>query len=463
MLRKYPALIGFIFLISGSLNIPLWITITSAIIGIVSLFRRWLTAWLLLIPVGAFHYWVHQIPPPDNIGKLNGLKITADGYMRGAHIMEIKRVIIDADSFEINGTVGIIPKLNFLWGTKLRVAGAIAIPPDTGNFNWKEYFKGEGTGYILTPRYIKRLQNHNILFRFRKKLHDLVVENINGTESRSLVLALLLGDRSQLSTYIKDSFRRTGTFHLLALSGLHVGFIFSLILLLLVFFRLPMRVSLGISILGLILYLLVIGARPSLVRGTIFIISFVIAFLLERPVIVLNSLGFAGLLSLYLYPYWLYNLGFQLSYLATLGILILVPLVPMTRNQAFNKVLILFAVSVFAQLFVSPLLVNKIGGVSLGAPILNVPLVALTWLLLAEGFMATLVHPISVWISKPFWALTEFIAKLILLITRTFASLDWIYIELKWGVKETVIGYIAVAILTLTALLLRRFAARSKG
>ena len=462
MLRKYPALIGLIFLILGSLNPPLWIIILITIIGALSLLRGWLSAWLLLIPVGAFHYWVHQIPYPNDVSNLKRQKIVAEGSLKGTHVLKVERVFFDTVAINATGTIGIIPKLDFLWGSKLRVEGTVDTPPDTSNFNWKEYFRGEGTNSILKVRYLKRLENQSLLFRLRKNLFNLVSQNIGGEESRALILALLLGDRTRLSPEIKMSFRRTGTFHLLALSGLHVGFIFSLILMFLVLFRVPMRASLGISILGLILYLLVIGPRPSLVRGTVFVISFVIAYLVERPVVVLNSLGFAGLLSLFLFPYWLFNLGFQLSYLATLGILLLVPLIPMFRNQILNKVLILFAVSVFAQLFVSPLLASKIGGISLGAPVLNVPLVVLTWLLLAEGFMATLFHPVSVWISKPFWILTEFIARLIIFITKTFASLDWIYIELKWGIKETMIGYVVVATLTLTALLLRKFVARSK-
>jgi len=457
LLRKYPALIGFLFLIVGSHQPSLWIIIPVTIIGIVSLLKKWLSAWLLLIPVGAFHYWVHQIPSPNNVSKLKGQKIIAEGSLKGTHVLTIERVFFDTVSVDITGTLGVIPKLDFLWGTRLKVVGTVDVPPDSGNFNWKEYFRGEGTNVLLNLKQLKKLENNSLLFRFRRSLSDLVSQNINGEESRALILALLLGDRSQLSSEIKTSFRRTGTFHLLALSGLHVGFIFSLILMFLLFLRIPRRMSLGISIIGLILYLLVIGSRPSLVRGTIFVISFVIAFLLERPVVVINSLGFAGLLSLFLYPYWLYNLGFQLSYLATFGILTLVPLVPMFRNQVLNKILILFAVSVFAQLFVSPLLANKIGGISLGAPILNVPLVVLTWFLLAEGFMAVFLHPFSAWVAKPFWILTEFIAKSIIFITKTFASLDWIYIEVNWRTKEMLIGYVVIGILTLIALSIKRF------
>ncbi|MGY8927758.1 MAG: ComEC/Rec2 family competence protein, partial [Flavobacteriales bacterium] len=134
--------------------------------------------------------------------------------------------------------------------------------------------------------------------------------------------ALILGNKELLSTEIKTSFSRAGAMHVLAVSGLHVGIILAFLIFVLerfprIFSR---RAAILISILFIWIYAGITGFSPSVLRATIMFSIIVFGDVFGKQSSRFNSLGFSAFLMIVWNPLIIYDIGFQLSYLAMLGI-----------------------------------------------------------------------------------------------------------------------------------------------
>ena len=125
--------------------------------------------------------------------------------------------------------------------------------------------------------------------------------------------AFILGDRSGLSKEVYSVFKYTGTVHILAISGLHIGII--------IFLLLVLRES-GLF---LLFYSFVTGLRPSVIRAVIMGTTFLLSFLVKKEYHVYNSLGLAAIIILAIWPWQVFDVGFQLSFLSVLSIIFLSP------------------------------------------------------------------------------------------------------------------------------------------
>lgn len=149
---------------------------------------------------------------------------------------------------------------------------------------------------------------------------------VTGEEARGIPSALLLGDKSMLADEVRRDFARAGVSHLLAISGLHMTLLFGIFAFLLRIIRIPKRVRaviLGICALG---YLFLLGFPPSATRAIIMLGVTYLSHLLSERTDPLTSLGLAGAVILICTPYAVADAGFWMSFLATLGLISLMPL-----------------------------------------------------------------------------------------------------------------------------------------
>ena len=187
-------------------------------------------------------------------------------------------------------------------------------------------------------------------------------------DTTSLLLALLCGDKSLLSTSIQANFTKSGAAHILALSGLHLGLIATLLSRLLSpLGNYPVakyaRCTITISLCAI--YTLACGAGASLVRAFIFICLGSIGKLLpHRKIPAVNLLLFAGLLQLCIRPDFAHELSFQLSYLACAGIILVFPQIrdwhPTRQGLSFG-IWKSLSLSISCQLFTAPLIWHTFG------------------------------------------------------------------------------------------------------
>ena len=205
------------------------------------------------------------------------------------------------------------------------------------------------------------------------------------SETSSFLLATLAADDSMISAEARGRFSLSGTAHVLALSGMHVAIIAALLFLVLLPLNLLSRAKWRwpVALAALWLYALLVGAPVSVVRAVIMLSLIALAEILERRPFPLNSLCAAALVILCFDPAQLYSVGFQLSFLAVGGILLLSrPLNPFCRDG------------------VQPPLFSEIVCVTLAATIATAPLVAFrfhifpVWFLLSNLVMLLLLPPL---------------------------------------------------------------------
>ncbi len=211
--------------------------------------------------------------------------------------------------------------------------------------------------------------------------------------------ALLVGDRMQLDVNIRRSFQLTGMMHVLAISGLHVGLIGAFLFGVLKLLRVPIRWRYSGLVGILLVYTLLTGAQPPVVRATLMISLWALARLISRPSSALNLLFAAALILLLIQPYQLFWVGFQLSFAAVLFILVGMQWMDrqewVKRWQAgkpWQRKLLRYgiypmAVTLWAQLGTLPMIVTYFHIVSPIAVLLNLIVLPVITLLLYLGLV----------------------------------------------------------------------------
>lgn len=196
-----------------------------------------------------------------------------------------------------------------------------------------------------------------------------------------LVRALLLGDRCELPRAWPQVLRRSGLAHLLAVSGLHVGL--WALLLFLASQPLPRSLRYLATIAGVVLYLLLVGPRPAVVRAALMGLLAFGALLAHRPPQALNALAWCVFALVLPQPDVIAELGFQLSFAATAGIVVLAPVYAerwWRRPRWLRRLRAPLAASFAAQVATLPFLVPATGTCHPVAILFN--LVAIPWLAL---------------------------------------------------------------------------------
>lgn len=223
---------------------------------------------------------------------------------------------------------------------------------------WYSVYLTEAT-YLKTGNRIVNWEN------WAEKLRDALVEKLARVlpdkEERSVVSALTLGYRTELDQETLDYFASTGAMHVLSVSGLHVALLFMILGFLLGVLK---RNKIGrilfptVMILFLWIYAFISGFSPPVQRATIMFTFVILGNELRRPVNIYNSLTASALLLILLDPNVIFDVGFQLSYLAIFGIVLVQPalfnLIKL-KNKLLNGLWALFTVSIAAQLVTFPL------------------------------------------------------------------------------------------------------------
>ena len=195
---------------------------------------------------------------------------------------------------------------------------------------------------------------------YQKKLLNILTSNFKG-EELAVISALLLGYKDLLDRETIMTYSSSGAMHVLAVSGLHVGIIYLVLNSLFLFFE---RIRYGnylkavLLILCLWAYALLTGLSPSVLRAVTMFSFIIIGSALKRETNIYNTLAASAFVLLLYNPYILLQVGFQLSYLAVLGIVYLQPKLYKllyTRNWLLDKIWAITTVSIAAQLATFPL------------------------------------------------------------------------------------------------------------
>ncbi|RMG65613.1 MAG: ComEC family competence protein, partial [Calditrichaeota bacterium] len=231
--------------------------------------------------------------------------------------------------------------LPFQEGQRLRLKQVkltpLSAPRNPGAFNYRRYLKLRGISArleagrqssweVIAPSRHTLLERCTGLIRRARQALGTRLDRLLSPEASAFYRALLLGQREFLSRSLLRDYQNAGVIHVLAISGLHVGFLAVIFYLALSFLPLSFKKRNLCVILLLLVYMVLVGSRPPVVRATVMAGLILLAQNLERKHSTLNAFFAAGCLILVFAPAQLFWVGFQLSFAAVAAILIGLPL-----------------------------------------------------------------------------------------------------------------------------------------
>ena len=238
-----------------------------------------------------------------------------------------------------------------------------------GAFDYRTYCARQGIHYsvYLTEKDYriipgtKEIFLRNLLFQTRETVLNIITKYVPGSTEAGFAEALLIGYKEDLAKSLVESYANTGVVHIIAISGLHLGIVYWLLNILLT----PVgRILHGkwikalLILLGLWSFTFIAGAGPSVLRSAFMFSFIVIGQALSRQASIYNTLAASAFVLLCINPYWLLDVGFQLSYAAVLSIVI-------------------FFKSIYNLLYFENKIVDflwKLNAVTISAQILTVPI-----------------------------------------------------------------------------------------
>ncbi len=262
--------------------------------------------------------------------------------------------------------------LNLAYGSQLIFQKALQEIKNSGNpggFDYKRYclFQGITHQVYLTPNDFEALPGkktssfRQFIFNSRERVLEILRKYIKGEKETGLAEALLIGYKDDLDQALVQSYTNTGVVHIIAISGLHLGLIYWLLALLLR----PLQKNKKwrwlhpvLIITCLWLFSFLAGAQPSVLRSALMFSFIVIGDSFSRRSFSYNTLAVSAFLLLCINPFWLWDVGFQLSYAAVLSIIVFLQPVYnwlYIKNKLLDFVWKLNAVTIAAQVLTLPL------------------------------------------------------------------------------------------------------------
>ena len=314
-----------------------------------------------------------------------------------------------------------------------------------GQFDYATYMQRKQIFKRFTVKEFEVIGRENSLYfhiiNFRYFLKERIEENSHFTSStKSFLTALLLGDRTTIDGAIVSSFQRQGIMHVLAISGLHIGIIYMFLSWITI--HLPKRLKMLIILVCLWIFVFLSGFSPSVFRAVFMFSLIAIRKGIGNRQSTLEVIGQALFLSLLFCPVWLFDVGFQLSYMAVIGIVWLMPLFKncYSANRLINYVLSLIYVSIVAQISVLPLQLYYFNSLSLTFLLSNIIVIPLVTVLLIGG----IIYLITAWTFSEVSEVLSFVLnKIVSVLLYLVNSIDSysVYTQLKiyWSHNQVII------------------------
>ena len=332
-------------------------------------------------------------------------------------------------------------------GDRFFARGTLTAPDgqrNPGEFDYREYLRRKNiAGLFYTARQAPIiLLSHPgrdsllgwLFSRPRRRIARMFEEVVLPHENAVLLKALILGVRGELSPKVRERFASTGTVHILAVSGLHVGFVMLFLFGLAWLLRLRDPWKSLFVMLALAYYAGLTGFKAPVLRATLMADLFLLGRLLQRDADIYNILAGAALAILIVRPQELFSVGFQLSFAAVFGIVFLFRklqplLLPQTLTDPKGPLawlakrgLELLLVSFCAQLATLPLTAIYFERVPLVASFANLVVVPLTQVIVSLGFLlippGLFLPPAAAYLGKTLSALLQALTGFVALLSR---------------------------------------------
>ncbi|MEA5570534.1 ComEC/Rec2 family competence protein [Calothrix sp. UHCC 0171] len=278
-------------------------------------------------------------------------------------------------------------------GQQIAVTGVLYKPKAAANpgaFDFREYLQKEGVFAGLSGRQVNILNEDKKWgwWKFREQIVKSQVSFL-GVPEGPLVSAMVLGSKAVDLPYdIRDGFVQVGLAHALAASGFQTSLILGIVLGLTK--RATRKTQFTVGCLALLTFLCLTGFQPAVLRAVVMGFAALIALLLGKKVRQLGSLLVAATLLLIFNPLWIWDLGFQLSFLATLGLIVTVPAITTRLGWLPPTIASLISVPLAATIWTLPLQLHVFGVVPSYSLVLNIASTPLISVISIGGFISAI-------------------------------------------------------------------------
>ena len=309
----------------------------------------------------------------------------------------------------------------YKYGDELKITGKLQTPIIFEDFNYKDYLKKDGiysVVYYPKVELLSRGEYKNfisaayaeILF-FKDKLRQSIYRSLSPPQS-SILGAMLLGDKSRMSSGLKEKLNIAGVRHVTAVSGMHVLILSTILMSFLLGLGFWKGQAFYISVIIIFLFIAMTGFQASGVRAGIMGGLFLLGQKIGRRSVSSRAIVITAGIMLVINPLLLfYDVGFQLSFLAVLGIIYLSPVfkrwlrfVPEVKFFNFRSILVM---TFSAYIFTLPILIYNFGRISLIGPLTNVLILPFIYWIMIFGFIFSLIglfwQSLAFILSIPVW------------------------------------------------------------
>lgn len=324
---------------------------------------------------------------------------------------------------------------DYEYGQKILVAGKPEKPgsfaTETGRiFDYQSYLAKDQIFYTMSFADSEILDSgdssiQRSLFRLKHFFLDRIYRLIREPES-GLLTGILFGEKSGLGNDWEGKFRIVGLMHIIVLSGYNVSLVIQLMLKTLIV--LPLRIRALLAILGIAGFALLVGAGPTVIRASVMAVFIVIAEMMSVKYNITRALYVAGVVMILINPRILYfDISFQLSFLATYGLIVLTPWL----TEKFKFLPHIFAIresavaTIAAQIMVLPILLYHIGEFSVISPVVNVLVLFAVPYAMFFGFITALIGPVVGILGQALGLITTYLLQYQLWIVDIFAGFQY--------------------------------------
>jgi competence protein ComEC len=444
---------------------------------VVTIRNKWSTAGFFLIisfilVIGVFNIQKQQyfVEHDQHIGRyIDTGKLTMEGMViesplayldKNILIVRCLRVIKDKSYIPVSGNIRlVIPSdLNFQYGDFIRFHSTVKRIHNfnnPGGFDYEHYLNLQGiyaAGFIADSSGIVLLRQNSgspirlKLESFRFYLKQLIYKNATSPQ-REIIEAMTIGNQNEIPADVRDNFNKTGTSHILSISGLHIGmvaaaaFFFVLLILkssqyLMLRFNI-IKLAAAAAFFMVLTYAFIAGMGVTVLRSTLMALIFLIALISGKQKDLYNTLALAGLIILVISPEAVFDISFQLSFMAVLALIYIVPrfscisfkqhtLLPSWGQSIIRHIYLAVIVCCAATIGTLPLIMyyfNRVSSVTIIANLIAVPLLGTLTLAVSMLFiLSALFSPV---IAGYFIKLASLLVQISVDIINKLASLSW--------------------------------------
>ena len=326
-------------------------------------------------------------------------------------------------------------------------------------FDYQKYLARQNIhyqGFIPGEISFKKKESVNFTDKIKQKRLDLLFRIDNSSlqpQNKAILKGIILADRTEIDQEIINHFSKTGLIHILAISGSHMAIIFLMILFVLnpIFSVKYRNIPIYISLAAIWGFAIFIDYGNSVVRSCIMITVYYIMIFLQRKPNLLHSLALAGMMILSIDTQQLFDVGFQLSFLAVFGIFWLYK--PITnhykplKNRAIRFILNTFSLSLAAQLTTLPLILFYFHQFSIMSVFINVVSIMVSQGFIIFSFIVSILFGIE---FTPDWLLEiyDWCASFFLNMVAFFSKTDFSFVEnVSIEIPELIILFVLVYLL----------------